>query len=88
MSNDEPFSAMAKKVIHNATAEFGNSPFGGAFVIVPPEGAGEVVETLILDGQSDPIQFWKILMEKAAATVGKLEDKARQQSAFGGPNLR
>ena len=78
MNNYEPFSDMAVKIDHNKDAAF-----GGAFVIVPPEGAGEVVETLILDRQSDAIQFWKILMEKAAATVTKLENEARNQSAFG-----
>ena len=78
MNNYEPFSTMAVKIDHNK-----ESSFGGAFVIVPPEGAGEVVETLILDRQSDAIQFWKMLMEKAAATVTKLENEARNQSAFG-----
>ena len=74
-----PFKAMFARVVHN-----GAENFGGAFTIVPPEGAGEIVETLILDRQSDPIQFWKLLMEKAAATVQRLEDQARSQNAFGG----
>lgn len=77
--NSLAFARMTAKVVQNEQNEF-----GGAFVIVPPEGAGEVVETLILDRQSDPIQFWKMLMEKAAATVSRLEDQARNQSAFGG----
>jgi hypothetical protein len=83
-AQDGPFTGMASRIKHN----IGYSVFGGAFVIVPPEGAGEIVSTLVLDVQQDPIQFWRLVMEKAAATVSKLEDKARSQSAFGGPNLR
>ena len=79
MSNAKPFSEMAAKIEHNAGADF-----GGAFVIVPPEGAGETVETLILDTRQDPVQFWSLLQAKAATVIAELEDKKRVAGAFGG----
>lgn len=78
MDYSQAFTDMASAIKHNA-----DSSFGGAFCISPPEGAGEVISTLILDRQQDPILFWKSLMERAAATVSRLEELARSQSAFG-----
>jgi len=54
-----------------------NDNFGGAFVIVPPEGAGESVETLILDGKPDPAQFWQMLLTKCQIMIAEIEAAKR-----------
>jgi len=60
-----------------------SSDFGGAFVIVPPEGAGEPLETLILDARPDPAQFWQMLLVKCQIMLGEIEAKSRANQAFG-----
>ena len=59
-----------------------NTNFGGAFVVVPPAEGGAPLETLIIDSQQDPAQFWNMLITKAQMMVADLD--AKQRSAFGG----
>lgn len=73
------FRDMADAIEHNSDA-----PFGGAFVVVPPVGAGDPIETLILDNKQDALQFWKLLVEKGRITVEDLERQTRSSTAFGG----
>lgn len=60
MSEDRAalFTKMAEAIERNK-----DGAFGGAFVIVPPEGAA--VEVLILDPKQDPAQFWAGIETKA-----------------------
>lgn len=61
-----------------------NENFGGAFVIVPAEGAGEPVQTLLLDPSPDPAQFWQMLLTKCQIMIAEIEVKKRTDRAFGG----
>ena len=60
-----------------------NENFGGAFVIVPPEGAGEPVQTLLLDPTPDPAQFWQMILTKCQIQIAEIEVKQRTNRAFG-----
>ena len=66
----ELFTAMAESISRN-------SDFGGAFVVVPPEGAGEPLSTLILDGKPDPAQFWQMLLTKCQIMIAEIEAAKR-----------
>ena len=72
----QPFADMVEAIIRN-------SNFGGAFVIVPPEGAGEPVQTLLLDPSPDPAQFWQMILTKCQIQIAEIEIMKRQESAFG-----
>ncbi len=78
MSNADRFSKMAAALDHNSA-----SGFGGAWVVVPPEGGGEPIETLILDSKQDAAQFWSLLQAKASVMIAEIEEKKRTQGAFG-----
>lgn len=67
------FADMAKRMEHNA-----NSKFGGAFVIVPPEGAGEPMEALILDTTGDPAQFLMLLQAKITQVLAMIDNAQRR----------
>lgn len=72
--NDKPFAEMAALIRHNK-----EESFGGAFVVVPPEG-GEPLATLLLDNRQDVAQFWSTLKTKcdiALAQIGE-QERARQ----------
>ena len=72
------FEAMAERMSRN-----GDDNFGGAFVVVPPENGGEPIEPLILDAKQDPAQFWMLLKTKCDLELGALDQKQRQNAAFG-----
>ena len=72
------FEAMATRMSMN-----GDSAFGGAFVVVPPSGGGEPLETLILDSKQDPAQFWNLLMTKCQIMLAELDQKQRSNASFG-----
>jgi len=73
------FRKMATAIDHNAAAGF-----GGAFVIIPPEGGGNPIETLILDEKQDPAQFWIMLQSKCKQQIDIADAAARnQQAGFG-----
>ena len=57
-------SEIAARFRRMADAIEKNENFGGAFVVVPPEGAGESVQTLLLDPTPDPAQFWQMLLRQ------------------------
>lgn len=72
VSGSERFAAMAERMNLNV-----GSTFGGSFVIVPPPGGGEPMETLILDAQADPAQFLMWLSTKITTELEKLKDRER-----------
>ena len=73
------FRIMADRIDHNA-----DSNFGGAVVIYPPANGGEAVELLLLDLQADPAQFWQTIDFRIKLKLAELDDKRRNQQAFGG----
>lgn len=75
----ELFFQMRERIAKNEDASF-----GGAFVIVPPEGAGEPVQTLLLDPTPDPAQFWQMILTKCQIQIAEIEVKQRTNRAFGG----
>lgn len=72
------FNNMADRMSLN-----GNDSFGGAFVIIPPIGGGEPIETLILDSKQDLAQFWNAVITKCQIMLAKVEQDQRQQGTFG-----
>ena len=66
------FARMAQRLEHNL-----DSTFGGAFVIVPPEGAGEPMEALILDTTGNPAQFLMLLQAKIAHALEEISNRER-----------
>jgi hypothetical protein len=77
-SYDAPFEAMKDRIVHNA-----GSTFGGAAVIVPPEGGGEPIELLMLDAKGDPAQFWGSIASRIQIVLANLQDQQRNQVGFG-----
>ena len=67
---------MAIKIDHNV-----GSTFGGAAVIVAPDG--DKVELLLLDASADPAQFWGTVSSRIEIILENYKDKVRQQRAFG-----
>jgi hypothetical protein len=59
-----PFDVMAQNIVHNA-----GKPFGGACVIVPPEGGGDPIEFFTIDESADPAQFWSTIMSRIQIVV-------------------
>lgn len=76
-----PFAEMARKVMENAT-----NGFGGALVIVPPEG--NPVELLMVKAGSDPGMFWGLVKSLADQAMGDLEDAKRNQTQGWGGGRR
>ncbi len=66
------FATMAKQIEHNT-----GSKFGGAFVIVPPDGAGDPMEALILDTTGNPAQFLMLLQAKIAHALEEISSRER-----------
>lgn len=71
------FDDMAAKIRLNK-----DNPFGGAFVIVPPENGGDPFQTLILDAKQDPAQFFTLLKVKSEAQITLIDQAMRNQNAF------
>lgn len=59
----EPFTKMAAQIDHNDVAEF-----GGAFVVIPPDGAGDMVQGFLLTS-ADPVQFWLLLQSQVTKAL-------------------
>lgn len=75
-TRDVFFSDMAARVKHNTATEF-----GGAFVIVAPDGT--VMESLVLDSKPDTAHFFMLLSTKIQQALEEI--KAREaRSHFGG----
>jgi len=68
----EPFSEMANAIKHNA-----GQAFGGAVVIVPPEGGGEPISLLMLDSKGDVAQFYGTISSRIQMIVQDLQEKQR-----------
>lgn len=71
------FDNMATKIRLNEAYKF-----GGATVIVPPQNGGEIIETLILDMQENPVQFWLMVKTKAEHELNQLDTQSRQAAGF------
>ena len=72
------FRAMADSIERNE-----GGSFGGAFVIIPPEGGGDPIETLILDSKQDLAQFWNAVITKCQIMLPDVEQKQRAGQGFG-----
>ena len=66
----EPFETMALQIETNSP-----NAFGGAFVIVPPEG--DPISTLIIDQSGSVAQFWSLVKAKAELALAEIEQKDR-----------
>lgn len=74
----EPFTKMAERIDKNE-----GESFGGAFVIVPPEGAGEPMQSLNFSSGTDLAQFWMMLQGMINAALQDIQ--AKQASPYGRP---
>ncbi len=72
------FRAMADAIELNK-----DGAFGGAFVVIPPENGGEILETLILDNRQDAGQFWIFLKTKSETQMSLVDQQARTNQGFG-----
>lgn len=70
-----PFAAMVERIRKNADEQF-----GGAFVIVPPDGAGEPMQLLALS-VTDPAAFWIMLQNQIKTALEELQ--AKQANPYG-----
>lgn len=75
-SNSEPFRKMAERIDHNKDAGF-----GGACVFVPPPGAGEPIQILMLDSAADVAQFYSTVVTRIQIALDRMKDQAN--SPFG-----
>jgi hypothetical protein len=58
--------------------------FGGVAVVVPPAGAGEPIEFLIIDPKKNAAQFYATIKTRIEGQIGDLEVQQRQaQAGFG-----
>lgn len=74
----KPFHEMARAIEHNA-----GQGFGGAVVIVPPQGGGEPIELLMLDSKGDVAQFFSTIQTRIQLLLQDLQDKSRISGGFG-----
>ena len=72
----EPFTKMAEWIDKNE-----GESFGGAFVIVPPTGAGQPMQSLMFNTGTDLSQFW--LMLQGMINTALAEIQAQQTSPYG-----
>lgn len=57
----------------------GADNFGGAFVVIPPDNGGDILETLVLDSRQDPAMLWMLLKTKCDMELSKLDQAQRSQ---------
>lgn len=72
----DPFTKMAERIDKNE-----GEPFGGAFVIVPPTGAGEPMSALTFNSGTDLAQFWMQLQGMINTALANIQ--ANQASPYG-----
>lgn len=73
------FRAMADLIDRNA-----DTLFGGAAVIVPPNGGGEPIEIFVLDSKGNVGQFWSAIKTRATTAVTDLDNQQqRLHQGFG-----
>lgn len=70
-----PFAAMVERIRKNA-----DEHFGGAFCIVPPDGAGEPMQLLALT-TTDASDFWLMLNAQIKKALEDLQ--AKQSNPYG-----
>ncbi len=58
-------------------------PFGGAFVMVPPQGL-DPVEILVLDTRQSPAQFYSTIEVLGRERFSNLAEEEMRRKAFGG----
>ncbi len=71
-----PFTTMAEAITHNA-----GSTFGGAVVIVAPDGTR--IETLMLDASGEIAQFWSTIKTRVEIVIANLQDQQRVAQSYG-----
>lgn len=59
------------------------SPFGGCFVVVPPEGGGDPFWWSGADSIKDPVLFFQTLSARLKATLERIDEMQRGQRGFG-----
>lgn len=74
-----PFTDMARRVSANST-----EPFGGAFVVVLPDGSE--FAGLLLDAAANPAMLLSMLKTRMDMALNEIADRERQQlpGGFGG----
>ena len=72
----EPFTRMAERIDKNDGEQF-----GGAFVIIPPDGAGEAMQSLMINSGTDLAAFWMLLQSMINVALENI--KAQQASPYG-----
>jgi hypothetical protein len=75
-SMGKQFHAMADRIDHSMEM----AHFGGACVIIPPDGGGDSIELLLLDASADPAQFWATIATRIQLILQRLE---QQRGAYG-----
>lgn len=78
VSNADRFRLMADRIELNK-----ESGFGGACVIIPPVGAGEPIEILMLDNSADLAQFFSTVATRVARAVDEASAKNQIAQGFG-----
>ena len=77
-TNAERFRKMAERIDHNKDAGF-----GGACVIIPPSGAGDPIEILMLDNSADLAQFFSTVATRVQRAVDEASNNSALASGFG-----
>ena len=68
------FRAIADKIDLNAACN-GSADFGGAYVIVGPEGTS--IDLLMLDGKANPAVFWSTVQTRVQIVLAEIADAER-----------
>ena len=76
-------AATALRELADRISQNDGASFGGAFLVAPPEGGGDILSTLIIDSRVDPAQFFALLKTKCEMALNELLDQQRNQTAFG-----
>lgn len=74
----KPFEKVAEDILHNTD----RATFGGAAVIVPPEGGGDPIELLVLSSTGDPAEFWILLKTRVDAQIQAVDQATRTKAAY------
>ena len=74
----EPFDRMSQLLVANQA-----TTFGGACVIIPPTGAGEPIEILMLDNSADLAQFFSTVATRVQRAVDEASNNAALATGFG-----
>lgn len=64
------FAAMAERIVKNK-----DESFGGAFVVVPPAGAGEPLQALVINAGVDGAMFWQVLQAQITVALGNIQQQ-------------